>query len=119
MPDVKTCNVTVNDQQYYSDLPNQGMRIISDIANIAWNFTMFSSCLCCFLFMLIIALILYVSGANPIIILVISICCCLPSAYFYYGYSSAKSDLEQVTKDLKYNKTSRPCKDKNTGTLIN
>jgi hypothetical protein len=115
---LKTCNVTINGQQYYSDLPNQGLRVIGNIATIAWSFTMFTSCLCCFVCMLILALILQVSGASPVIVLVLSICCCLSSTYYYYGYSSAKSDLEKVSTDVINNKTSRPCKDPTNGVEI-
>ncbi len=119
MSDIHNCNVTINNEQYYTNLPDQGLRAVGNLATIAWDYTMFTTCCYCFFCMLIIALVVYASSGSPIPILLASICCCASSTYYYFGYNNAKNDLENLTKDVTNNKTSRPCKDPITNKVYN
>ncbi len=119
MSSVNACNVTINNQQYYSDVPNQGFRVLGNIATIAWSYTMLITCCGCFMCMLLVSAIIYSTGSSPLVVLILSLCCCASSGYYYYGLNNAKKDLELAKNEVSNSKTSRPCKDPKTGEIYN
>jgi hypothetical protein len=120
--EIKTCNITINNEKYYDSNVSRAGQAMKNILTIWWSFVQFAWCGgCCCCMALIFAIIASMStnyialGTMGFIIL---ICCCC-SSYNYYNYSTAKSDLENISNSVKSTVDSRPCKDEQTGQVYN
>jgi hypothetical protein len=112
-----TCNVSINNEHYYSDA---GPKVLSNVATIAWTFPQFVTCLCCCILLSIIFGLLVAAGTNHIalgIFAILILSCCISSTYNGFKFYSAKTDLTNIHTDIKSNPLSRPCIDKTTNKI--
>ncbi len=122
--EIKTCNITINNEKYYDSNVSRAGQAMADVLSMGWNFIQFAWCGgCCCCLTLLFALIAATATAPnniglSILGLIILLCCCC-SSYNYYKYYEAKTDLENISNSVKSTTDSRPCQDETTGQVYN